>query len=652
MSRSITAAQPKTILYVDDNALDRELVRHALLNADQAYKIVEASSQEEFDDAVTQGPYDAVLSDFDICGFQGLQVLARVKELWPEVPVIIVTGTGTEEIAVEAMKSGAADYIIKSPKAIERLPGALANTLNAAGEKRARNQAERELKESEARFHRAVEEAPVPVMIHAEDGEVLAVSHVWLSVTGYSIEQVSTVGAWTELAYGNAAKTVLEYVEKTYHGTEPFHEGEFTVHCADGTDRIWDFSSTPLGPGQDGRRCAISIASDVTERKSLEAQLRHAQKMEAVGRLAGGVAHDFSNMLQVIMGYLTLGLEELPDRENPPTWFGMIQRAADRSADLTRQLLAFSRNEAAEPKLVELGPAVSRLSTMLERIVGEEVTLSTTLQRETWPIRIDPAQLDSIIANLVINARDAMDNSGVLAIATFNHVLSEEDSREADTAPGDYAAISVKDTGTGMDRETLDHIFDPFFTTKGPGVGTGLGLSVVYGTVKQNGGFLRVESEPGAGTTVIVYLPRCRPEVAPEAAHPTEDAASRGQGIILLVEDDEAVLEVTERLLSRIGYRTVATKSPAHALELAAEDLPEITLVMSDVVMPEVDGPTLVERLQALRPGTPALFTSGYPSEVIGSHGIVPGTVHFLQKPYDQKKLAQKIREVLGGESK
>lgn len=516
------------VLYIDDSLLDRELVRDALLHAEQRFDLSEAATRSDFEAELLHGPFDIVLTDFNILGFDGLQVLDRVRRLWPEVPVIVVTGTGSEEIAVTAMKRGAADYIIKTPQSVARLPMAMRSVLQTARLRREQAAADQELRESERR-------------------------------------------------------------------------------------------------------------------------LNHAQKMESVGRLAGGVAHDFNNMLQVIGGYATLARQDQSLSQQVQLWLDTILEATERSADLTRQLLAFARIQPVEPQAINLEKALSDITRMLKRLVGEQIELRCQPAADTWPIRMDPSQLNSAIANLIVNSRDAMQDGGTITVETQNRTVAAAVSQQYDAQAGEYVAISVRDSGDGIDPDVLEHVFEPFFTTKQPGLGTGLGLSTVYGVVSQNNGFVTIDSQAGAGTEFCLFLPRYNAENEPRTQAPATQAADT-QRIILLVEDDQQVLEVISRLLRRLGYTVVSTGSAAHALELVNEGLDDLALVITDVIMPEINGRELVDRIQETIPAVPVLFTSGYPADVIGKHGVIASEVHFLPKPFDLDKLGGKIREVLEGE--
>lgn len=384
------------------------------------------------------------------------------------------------------------------------------------------------------------------------------------------------------------------------------------------------------------------------EREKLQHQLAQAQKMESVGRLAGGVAHDFNNMLGVILGFTEMALESVPPGEPLHAGLLEIRKAADRSADLTRQLLAFARKQTVAPKVIELNPTIEGMLNMLERIIGEHIRLEWRPGAETGPVRIDPTQIDQILVNLCVNARDAIGNGGRVVIETGAVRLDEAACAEHPGAlPGDYVRLDVRDDGCGMDPETLAHIFEPFFSTKGPGEGTGLGLATVYGIVKQNRGFIRVTSEPARGTTFTVLLPR-HDTAAAAAASGGDAAPSVGQETILLVEDDPALLGMTSLMLQRLGYTLLPADSPGEALRRIREHDGTIDLLLTDVILPGMNGRDLAEQVRAERPGLRCLFMSGYTADVIASHGVLMPGVHFIQKPFTLVELGDKIRAVFG----
>lgn len=400
----------------------------------------------------------------------------------------------------------------------------------------------------------------------------------------------------------------------------------------------------------------FALVSDVTglkqadkEKAALKAQLMQAQKMESVGRLAGGVAHDFNNMLSVILGHAEIALMHVDT--NQPTYVSLqeIRKAAQRSADLTRQLLAFARQQTVSPKVLDLNENISGLLNMLQRLIGENIRLLWKPAASLWQVRMDSSQIDQIMANLCVNAHDAIADVGEILIETGNCTCDESASKvHPHLTPGDYVKISVSDNGSGMDKATLDHIFEPFFTTKELGKGTGLGLATIYGIVKQNNGFIDVNSEPGKGTTFFIYLPRFEEREEPASRETAPAPSHRGNETILLVEDEPTILEITAEILTQLGYTVLQAHTPAEALRMGREHVGEIHLLMTDVIMPEMNGRELAKSLSDLCPRIRCLFMSGYTSDIIAHHGVLDDGVHFLQKPFGLDALSAKLREVLG----
>ena len=385
------------------------------------------------------------------------------------------------------------------------------------------------------------------------------------------------------------------------------------------------------------------------EKERLDQQFRQSQKMEAVGQLAGGVAHDFNNMLGVILGHTEMAMEHVNPSQPFFANLEEIRKAASRSADLTRQLLAFARKQTVAPQVLDLNETIDRLLKMLRRLIGEAIDLIWLPGAGIWPIRVDPSQIDQILANLCVNARDAITGVGRITVETGNHTLDDHYCvTHTGLVAGEYVRISVSDTGCGVDPQTLDHIFEPFFTTKAIGSGTGLGLATVYGAVKQNNGFIDVDSEPGRGTVFRIYLPRHQ-NVDTAVQSCKEGAAEPvvgGHETILLVEDEPAILEMTTMMLRRLGYTVLAAGTPGEAVRLIKDFAGEIDLLMTDVIMPEMNGRDLAEVLLLGRQETRCLFMSGYTSDIIASQGVLDEGVHFIQKPFSTAKLAAKIREV------
>jgi len=399
-----------------------------------------------------------------------------------------------------------------------------------------------------------------------------------------------------------------------------------------------------------GRPARLVLAKDVTERLRLEEQLRRAQKMEAVGRLAGGVAHDFNNILTAIIGSAELLIEDLPEGHEHRVDAEEIRRAAGRAADLTRQLLAFSRQQVLAPKVLDLNAIVRSVERMLRRLIGENIELRTALAGDLGAVRADPSQLEQVILNLAVNARDAMPHGGKLTIETANVELDEQYARDHVTAgPGAHVLLAVSDTGSGMDEATRAHLFEPFFTTKEIGRGTGLGLATVYGVVKQSGGHIWVYSEPDHGATFKIYLPRVAEAPEPLAAAEPGGvrAAARGSETILLVEDEQIVRSLARRVLTQQGYTVLEAPAGAEALAVSDAHAGEIHLLLTDVVMPGIGGRELARQLAERRPRARVLYLSGYSDDAIVRHGLLDPGTFFLQKPFTPQALTRKVRQVL-----
>ena len=393
-------------------------------------------------------------------------------------------------------------------------------------------------------------------------------------------------------------------------------------------------------------------ALDITDRSQaaadqdrLRAQLVQAQKMESIGRLAGGVAHDFNNMLQAILGNVALALDEGSGSPQLAEYLAEIQKAAARSGDLTRQLLAFARRQPVSPRILDLNDTVTGMLKMLQRLIGEDIQLVWQPGSSLWSVRIDPSQIDQVLANLAVNARDAIAGVGRITIETSNTVV-DDSSPLVDRVPGDYIRLAVRDTGCGMDADTMSHLFEPFFTTKAPGLGTGLGLATVYGIVRQNGGFIDVESAPDQGTIMTVCLPRCETAAATASAD-APPPMSLGSETVLLAEDEPQVLALVRSVLVRHGYTVLTASRPSEALTIAAAHPGPIHLLVTDVVMPGMNGRELRTRMEAIKPGVRCLYVSGYTADVIAHQGVLDEGVQFLQKPFSIAALTGRIRDVL-----
>ncbi|MGA3124546.1 MAG: ATP-binding protein [Polyangiaceae bacterium] len=395
-----------------------------------------------------------------------------------------------------------------------------------------------------------------------------------------------------------------------------------------------------------GKPCGFAVVVDVTERRRLEVQLRQAQKMDAIGNLAGGIAHDFNNLLSVILSYSEMLAETLEPGGPMGRDLAEITRAGNRAADLTHQLLAFSRKQILQPKLLDLNATVGGIAKLLRRVVGEDVELAVVSVPGLATVSADPGQVEQVLMNLVVNARDAMPKGGKLTIEAANVWLDSGFATQVDVEPGAYVMLSVTDTGSGMDAATRERVFEPFFTTKEKGKGTGLGLSTVFGIVQQSGGKVVVDSVLGKGTSVKVYFPQACGVVI-STTPPTENRPARGSETVLLVEDEEAVRVVTRTILERHGYHVLEAQSGLDALRIGDEYKATIHLLLTDVVMPSMSGTTLAGRLGLLRPEMKALYVSGYTDDAVLRNGVQFSDVGFLQKPFTPETLTRKLREVI-----
>ena len=482
------------------------------------------------------------------------------------------------------------------------------------------------------------------------DGEWISQS--FTRVFGLTLEEVRAKGGWQALVHPEDRAAALRHAQKVAGGQADTCEMRWLT--AGGEVRWLRNYAMPILDRPEGRVIRVYGASqDITaskraeqEKEKLEEHLRQAQKLESIGRLAGGVAHDFNNMLNIIMIYAELALRKVSQGDLMRQDLEEVQKAARRSADLTRQLLAFARKQQILPRVIDLNAILSDMAKMLRRLMGEEIDFTFVPGEGLWPLKMDPVQIDQILANLAANARDAMDGPGSVVLETANVTLDEAYHDAHTYAPaGDYVLMAFSDTGRGMDEATRSQIFEPFFTTKGQ-VGTGLGLSTVYGIVKQNGGIIHVYSEPGKGATFKIYLPRYAGEDRPApAAH--ESLGPRGSETVLVAEDEEAILRLAERILASHGYTVLAASTPQEALRRAEEYEGPIHLLLTDVVMPAMNGKALFERLHGARPELRVLYMSGYTANVIAHRGIVDDGAAFLQKPFTISGLLSAVRRTL-----
>jgi len=528
--------------------------------------------------------------------------------------------------------------------------------------------AELALRANEERFRQAVGTSKIGIFDHDHLTDVMYFSTEQREILGWD-EPVSgkdvhaAPGSRTfmDLTHPDDRERIVAEVDRVHNSADGILDVEFRIVRRDGSLRWITTRSQTFFEGEgEARRPVRTVGAtrDVTdekiaeeEREHLQQQLLQATKMESIGRLAGGVAHDFNNMLNVIMGHVEFALDRIDPSHPVAADLTEVSRAAQRAADLTRQLLAFARRQPIAPLVIDLNNYVDRMLTLLRRLIGENVTLTWRPAERLSAVEIDPSQIDQILANLTANARDAIAGVGQVTIRTDDVAFDAVHCRTHPALrPGTWVMLELADSGRGMDQETLDHIFEPFYTTKGDGQGIGLGLATVYGIVEQNRGFIAASSRLGGGTTVQIFLPRASRDTEKPAV-PSAKQRVGGSETLLLVEDEPMLLKVTQAILQRLGYRVLAASTPSQALKLVEQHGDSIRLVVSDVVMPEMNGPDLVARLLGMAPHLKCLFVSGYFTSALLPDGVIKSGAQFLQKPFAADDLAAKVRGLLGVES-
>jgi two-component system, cell cycle sensor histidine kinase and response regulator CckA len=679
------------ILSVDDKDENRYLVE-ALLKGNG----YEVQSVENGAEALTQlqsGTFDLIISDILMPVMDGFQLCRTVKtdERLKRIPFIVYTATytGPQDEAF-AIKIGA-DRFIQKPCEPDVFLEAVREVLTAAKdsdiasrsappapeeemlklyserlvrkleqkmqqlekEVEARQKAEEILQQSEKKYRSLFNSIRDAILVADTNRIIIDCNPAFVDLFGYSLSEIA--GEETFFLYENEEE--FRQLGTAVQDHAFVSTISYIIHYKkkDGSVFPGEVNVFLLRNDEGSTSGFIGLIRDITERvqaektqKELEAQLHQAQKMESVGRLAGGVAHDFNNMLSVILGYAQMALIKTDPESSLHDDLQQIHTAALRSADITRQLLAFARKQIIAPQVLDLNETVEGMHKMLQRLIGEDVDLAWLPTPNLWPVKIDPSQIDQLLANLCVNARDAITGVGKIiietAMVTFDTLYC---AHHIGFLPGDYVLLTVSDDGCGMEKELLEKIFEPFFTTKELGKGTGLGLATIYGIVKQNNGFINVYSEPGKGTTFRIYLPRHTKQAA-RIEQASDETIERGRGeTVLVVEDEEAILKITARMLRELGYSVLTAGGSAEAVSLAKELPCAIDLLIADVIMPEMNGRDLADSLFSLYPNLKCLFMSGYTSSVIASQGVLDEGMHFIQKPFSAKDLAAKVREVL-----
>ncbi len=629
------------VLLVEDSEDDAELTLRALKRAGYEVTHERVQTGEAMAAALDRQTWDAVVSDYSMPEFDAPGAFRVLRERDLDLPFIIVSGTVGEETAVEAMKLGVHDYLIKGKLA--RLAPAVERELRDAADRAARRATEHALRESETRYRRLNEAGVIGITVTDTSGRILEANDAFLRMVGFTREDVENNKLdWSKMTPPEwRSDNTMAIEQLAERGVAPPREKEY--FRKDGSRApVLVAAATLEGPRN------IDITLDLSERKRLEEQLRTAQKMEAIGALAGGVAHDFNNLLSIILSYTSMIVDGLTPGDPNRGDLEEVHKAGLRAADLTRQLLAFSRKQMLQPRVLDLNQTVTGMEKMLRRLLGEGYELSLLTASRVGKVHADPGQIEQVVMNLVVNARDAMPKGGQLSVETANVTLDAEyTSQHVGVAPGRYVMIAVTDTGSGIDVGTLERIFEPFFTTKEVGRGTGLGLSTVYGIVKQSGGHVWVYSEVGKGTTFKVYFPRTDARAEVPTLPPLAPAMLQGTETILIVEDEEQVRAIMRTILRRQGYNVLDVQNGGEAFLICEKFPAKIHLLLTDVIMPRMSGREVAERLAHTRPEMKVLFVSGYTENTVVHHGVLDAGIAFLSKPITPEALARKVREVL-----
>lgn len=636
------AAPNLKVLIVEDSVEDTELLLHALSRAGYLPTHARVQTAEEMRHQLQKESWDLVISDYVLPSFSGLEALKLLQESEFEIPFIVLSGKIGEEVAVEALKAGANDYLLKDR--LTRLAPAIDRALQEAAQKRKRQQTERALRESEERYRRLVESCPDAMFICA-DAKVIYVNPAAVTLFGGKTPLDLVGKELFDFVEPNYRDLVQEYYRLTLGGLDgPLLEAR--ILRLDGNTVLVEAIGRKIQ--YHGEEAVQVLCRDISARKQLEAQLLNTQKMEAIARLAGGVANDFNNLLTVITGYTGLIRSGLGPDHPLQKDLQQIAQSTERAITLTNQLLALSRKEVASPQPLDLNDVIQQSMPLIRRIMGDGISCAANLTGDLNMVRADRGQMETVIINLAVHARESMAQGGRLIIETENLRIEKVRgaAHQPDLKPGEYVALTINDTGRGLTEEFREHLFEPFFASGEVGRNTGLGLATVYAIVRQHGGNIWCASELGKGSTFRIYLPRyayvSKPSPPPRITFPTS-----GRELIMVVEDEDILRDFAQLVLRKNGYNVLTAKNGEDALKVLDESDRSVDLIFSDVVMPRMGGAELFRRVMQERPKVPVLFTSGYPRTILLEAGLQDEGFDFLQKPYTTKSLVEKIREVL-----
>jgi PAS domain S-box-containing protein len=633
---------PLRVLIVEDSEDDALLLVRDLRRGGYDVTFERVETAETMAAALDDREWSIVLADYTMPHFSGIKALRLLREKDLDLPFIFVSGTIGEDTAVLAMKEGANDYVLKGN--IKRLLPAVERELREVEARRERRRAEDAAKESEEKFRLIFENANDGILLaDMENMKFHMGNRKICEMLGYSEEEILRLRV-LDIHPGKDLPYVLAEFQKGATGRINMAT-DIPMKRKDGSVFISDVAMSSVT--FHGKQFQMGIFRDLTRERILQKQLQTAQRMEAVGTLAGGVAHDFNNALTGIVGFGELLRMKMAGDEQALHDVDEILRCAERAATLTRQLLTFARRQVMEPVNLNLSALVADLMNLIGKVVGEQIEVNTSLEKNVPSIHADRGQIEQVVMNLCLNARDAMPEGGRLVVETGDVYLEEEYVRQNPyMRTGRYVLLTVSDTGIGMDEKTRERVFEPFFTTKGPDKGTGLGLAMVYGIVKQHGGFIHLYSEPGRGTAFKVYFPaiEAQPDAVPEKRR--EEIVRGGTETILLAEDEEAIRILAERILTGYGYTVLVARNGEEAIEMFRRNK-EIVLAVLDAVMPRKGGKEAFEEMHNQNPLLKVIFMSGYSANAIHDSFVLTAGMPFLQKPFGPTILARKVREIL-----
>ena len=634
--------EPVKILHLEDDARDAELIQALLEDSGLAFEMTRIDSREDFEREIQKGAYNLILSDFSLPSFDGELALQFARTERPEVPFIYVSGTIGEENAVQALLSGATDYLLKTN--LSRLGPAVHRALREAEQEKQEKRLLTALRQSEAKYRQIVDTTEDGIWTIGSDGRTVFVNPKMARMLGRSPSEVYGREP-LEFVVEADRETAERSLALHFQGQRQLFEMRF-VH-SEGAE-IWATVSTTPMMEKSRYVGGLMMVTDVTEKKKLEFQFLQAQKMEAVGRLAGGVAHDFNNLLTAILAHCDFALFEIGEDHPSQRNILEIQESALRAAGLTRQLLAFSRKQVFQLRVLDPNMVIKNMESLLRRLIGEDLELNIRLEKEVGNIKADAGQLEQVLMNLAVNARDAMPDGGTLSItSTRVRVEPSKVGVHPDGKTGNFVVLTVSDTGCGMDPETATHVFEPFYTTKELGKGTGLGLSTVYEIMEQISGSIGLDTEVGRGTLFRLWFPKVESDEEGLEKEKVFTGPIRGEETILVVEDERSLQNIFSRALIQFGYTPIVAVDSEEALQISRELDRPVDLVVTDVVMPGMSGVELARELGVRWPDTPILYISGYTESVISEKGILKEGVQLLNKPFTPEELVRKIRQVL-----